>query len=228
MLKVKTIAALVAAPVLFSATANAASYVTFAAGEAFPRNVHLDGTLSGSGNQIDVNLKNGEQLSVAVGYEMPQMQLWGTSPRVEFEYSYRDFNVDTISSTLVTSVTGAGGNIDVSTFLVNAYADIDMLPLPWVKPYVGIGLGAGFVKPSISYSDGTDTTNISDSKTVLASQLVGGVAYDFNKQIAFFADVRYLYTSKFKSDVQVAGTSVGTVKDNISAASVNLGVKYTF
>ena len=119
-----------------------------------------------------------------VGYQ------WGPMFRTDLRFDY-GFNYDL----------GAGEEASIGTATVNAYID---MPIDFVlKPYVGAGVGYGFVNAG----NGLDQDG-------LAAALTGGVTFDVSQGVA--VDVGYRFRNIFGED------------DDIQDHAVTGGLRFKF
>lgn len=82
------------------------------------------------------------------------------------------------------------GSVDTLFLMANAYYDFDFIG-PF-KPYVGAGVGIGFV--DVEYAPSA-TTIIDDRTASFAYQAMAGAAYELSRTIDLFAQYRYRATT---------------------------------
>ena len=107
----------------------------------------------------------------------------------------------------------AAGEGDVRTVFLMANAIIDFDNSSPFTPYVGGGVGVGFV--DVNYAPSA-TTIIDDSSTQFAYQVMGGVEYEVSPKTSLFAGYRYRATS----DAEVNASLFSAAFDVENSASV--------
>jgi len=130
--------------------------------------------------------------------------------RVEFEFGYKEADVDKFTVPGFGSVSGASSDAQVLSYMANAYYDIKTNS-PFT-PYIGVGLGllnGEFKDPDFKEDD-----------TVFGYQFAVGAAYNFNKNVAF--DVSYRFQGA-ASDFEVGASEISYMSSNIMA-----GLRYNF
>ncbi|EFA74452.1 hypothetical protein CRD_00036 [Raphidiopsis brookii D9] len=162
-----------------------------------PASNYWYGSLSGGfGSQSDVDLKalgikvasvssNGAfSFNGAAGYQFEQV-------RAELEVGNQFF-----SAKEVTAINGSSqlisGNLSATTILINGYYDIPTGSK--FRPYVGGGLGLGFIRGKIKYPNGNSDDSDGDS---FAYQLKAGVQYEITKKGNVFGELKYSSISSY-------------------------------
>ncbi len=150
-----------------------------------------------------------------VGYDFYQQS--DTPIRAEIEYAFR--------GNLYNSEAGPGYTADthynMQTLLVNFY--YDFYNESAFTPYVGAGIGAGFITGEYNYNIGGNKLKGELDDTVLAWNVGAGVGYAINEQIT--ADLGYRYLSTTNSNKEAAGYDLKTYT---SAHEVSVGVRFNF
>lgn len=152
-------------------------YIGGAAGADFA----VDSTASGGGHSGTVRYDVGPTGSLSAGYGFGAI-------RAEVEGTYLSNDVSGVGGA---GLSNPGGYARTWGFLVNGFYDINT-GTPFT-PYLGVGIGAGFVHASLTSSnkgtiyDGDDTT--------FAYQGIAGVSYAVTPQLSLTADYRYLATT---------------------------------
>ncbi len=77
------------------------------------------------------------------------------------------------------------------------YYDFPALVDP-LNPFLGAGLGYGWVKADLSSSGPNMATSFNGSNSVFAYQVSGGIAYDFAENFGLNILYRYLATERAK------------------------------
>lgn len=208
---------------------------TTGAGTTIPSGTVLpDGTPVGWSTEFDTGLA----ASLAAGLRLGVM-------RAEAEVAYQGNDVDTHrgvtaagidlstedAGVLVTGAPNLGTSVEDlvadgqgklrTTFLMaNAYFDVPTNSP--VTPYIGAGLGIGFV--DVEYSP-TATEIIDDQQTAFAYQIMAGLAFEATEQAEVVLGYRYRATS----DVEVDASLFSAEFDIENASSVlDIGLRYTF
>ncbi len=142
------------------------------------------------------------------------------SIRAEVEGAYARNDVDHIGGA---SLGNVGGSARTWSAMVNGFYDFKT-GTPWT-PYIGGGIGVGFVHASLSGTrpPGTAIGVYSGSDTTFAYQGIGGVSYALSPQLKLTADYRYFATT------DASFTSNGA-KWNVENANhiVTVGLRWTF
>jgi opacity protein-like surface antigen len=124
--------------------------------------------------------------------------------RVEFEFGYKNADVDRVEL-LGLSVPITSSDLTVMSYMVNGYYDLK-INSP-VTPYFGAGIGV--INGELD----------NDDDTVFGYQLIAGVAFNVNKNVAI--DLSYRFQGS--SDFSMGGTDVSYMSSNIMA-----GLRYHF
>lgn len=121
----------------------------------------------------------------------------------------------------VADLVAAGrGSVDTTFAMANLYYDFNA----WsgFTPYVGGGIGAGFV--NVDYSP-SDVQIVDDDATVLAYQVIAGASYDVSDRIELFAQYRYRATEDVETEVSLFDADL----DIENRASVlEAGMRFSF
>ena len=149
-------------------------------------------TISGFGT-FDFDVDPGFVAGVAIGVALENHL------RFEGEFGYHGSSIDDAQF----FVPGESLDIDVFSVMANGYYDLDLNgPL---KPYVGAGLGFGFIHAeSENFLGFTDT----DTDVGFAYQLMAGVAFDVSPRAAITLGYRYFGTTD--PDFSVGGANFDT------------------
>ncbi|WP_170329641.1 outer membrane protein [Ruegeria arenilitoris] len=186
----------------------------------------FSGTVNGSSQSVDADFDTGYGLGIAVGTEIPQWSNNQIGTRVELELSYREGDVDGVNFS--GNGPAAEGNIsgDVAQTSLFANVLVDFKQAGAFTPYVGLGLGATYSDVDFAYGPGV---SLDDSDTNFAAQIIAGVAYEIDSNVALTLDTRYSRAFDVSSErLAPNGASTGTVEDDIDAFSVNVGLRYGF
>lgn len=177
-------------------------YIAGSLGAAFTSDAdYTDPTSSGS-----FELDTGMVFSGALGLRLTE------SIRAEFELSYRETDVDTLT---VTGVGSGSVNGDLKTLsgMVIGYYDFDLGTA--ISPYLSAGVGIARHDAEIS---GNGVT-LSNDDTVLAYQIGVGGSYAVNDTWDFTAGYRYLGS---------ADPEFGNVDSEFDGHDVRIGFRYNF
>ncbi|MBY0568491.1 MAG: outer membrane beta-barrel protein [Hyphomonadaceae bacterium] len=208
---------------------------TTGAGTTIPAGTVLP---SGTGLGWTTEFDEGYALSAAIGRRFGPF-------RGELELAYQDNDVDTHNG-----VTVGGGNIDaedagvlitgspnlgvtvgelvddgqgsVDTTFLFANGYYDFTPVGPVTPYIGAGVGVGFV--NVDYSP-SGVTIVDDDATVFAYQLIGGASFDISERTALFAQYRYRATEDVETDVSLFDANLDIEN---RASIIEAGVRFRF
>jgi opacity protein-like surface antigen len=159
------------------------------------------------------------------------------TPRVEFEYAWRDNDVSDFGAE--GSVGPGTGTLKANGWMVNALFDFRFRSR--FVPYAGFGLGSQRVEANDIRRDISDpaccTAIINGKDDSGAWQAIAGVAFEATPQLAVTLDYRYLQTF---NDVQF-GYKAGCVPDGSACArlpgqtearytsqTLSIGLRYTF
>jgi OmpA-OmpF porin, OOP family len=167
-------------------------------------NFHERSNIRGSGVNQTASYKLGWAAMGAIGYA------FGGGPRAELEVSYRDNKANALGAGAGPGL--AGTRPDMRTIGVMGNFVYDFLNPTGFTPYVGAGLGSGFVRVGGG----------SGSQTRFAYQFLAGGAYEVIPDMTMFLDYRYFGTSKVRRDVP----GVGTVEMTNRNHTVMAGLRY--
>lgn len=150
-----------------------------------------------SGSTSTAEFKTGYGFNASAGYNFDPV-------RVEFEFGYKQADVDNFSSGSGLTP-GSGSDATFISYMANAYYDFKNSSQ--ITPYVGAGIGAlngEFRDPDFKSDD-----------TVFGYQLIAGVAYNVTQNVAL--DLSYRFQSA-ASDFKIAtGTEVSYMSSNVVA-----------
>lgn len=180
-------------------------YVEARVGYAVPSDSKADSTTT---NQ-SLNLDNGFTGAGALGHDFDGFF------RTEFEYAYRDGDLDTVSG-----VAGAG-TLDVTTYMANIIAELESSDSAFT-PFVGIGLGAATIDGDGAATIAGDTINEDD--TAFAYQGIAGLAYAASQNLSFTGTYTYMAVPE-----ATLATSAGTAVDvDYASHSFLFGLRWSF
>ena len=188
----RLITAVVVALVLMAGSAQAAGQkIYFAASAGLNQLMEIDDA------GVTADFDPGYGFTFALGMDAGQF-------RVEGEIGYRSADIDDLG-VAVFGFTGPGnGDISVLSFMANGYYDFERPNSP-LTPYVGAGLGI-----IDSDLDGTGPFfRVTGGNTNLAYQLMLGLAYAMNSNVALTAGYRFLGTFAFDENVMINELNLG-------------------
>jgi len=198
-------AALIAGAAVMGAAPSAAQwYVEGQAGANIPNDSELDGT----GFNVDAEIDTGAVGLLTIGYDYDSLF------RTGLELGYRTGEIDNVGS-----VSGQG-DVDVLTGMINLFFDFDV-GQPAFEPFLGFGLGVAQVD-----ADGVNPVNgqtINDDDIGFAGQLLAGLAYNINDNLALTGTYSFLYVPDL--EYSLAG---GDVESDYSSHSILVGLRYRF
>lgn len=127
---------------------------------------------------------------------------------------------EALGTDVQTLVADGQGSIKTWYGMINGFYDFDVDDR--ITPYLGVGVGVGFV--DVDYSPSA-VAIIDDSSTQFAYQVMGGLAYQLNDQTELFAGYRYRATMDAEQDVSLfpASLDIGN-----SASIVETGIRFSF
>jgi len=182
-----------------TSTFAAGPYIGAAGGLSIVHDGDVD--VSGLGS-ADVEYDTGYGFNVSAGYNFEPA-------RVEFEFGYKNADVDKIS--------GPGGSLSITdtdvtvmSYMVNGF--LDLKADDKITTYIGAGIG--MLNGEID-SDGEEVDD-----TQFGYQLIVGAAYNINKNIALDLSYRFQHVP---SDFEKDDVSIEYMSSNIMA-----GIRYNF
>ena len=174
-------------------------------GYSIPSSVDAAGNIGGSAtvdDSADLELDNGLGLGALFGYDYGAL-------RAEAEVAYRQYDNDKYKSLVLDGTTAADMSADGETGLLSVMGNViyDYENGSVLTPYVGVGLGAGWV-----FVDGGNDAGF-------AYQGILGAKLAIDENLAAFVDYRYLATTNVKA---------GTVDGSLTTQNIQAGLVYTF
>ena len=189
-------------------------YVKGFGGATWPSN--LDITLKEGGERIarpSLDYDTGYTLGAAVGAAFtPNISM-------EIEYAYRSADVTaTDRDDDDESGQGEAGDTSANAFMFNALYVFDgMGATGAIQPYLGGGIGGANVETSIPGQN-------YDADTLLAYQLIGGVGYELNPNVSFYAEGRWFPMKSGKFD----GPGGDSFDGDFETFDLLIGMRYVF
>lgn len=174
---------------------------------------------------IDQYSQNSVGGGIFVGYDFyPQFQV---PMRAELEYAIRSNMTKTWSQSVEGGTASFKGEWGLQTLFANAYWDFHNST--GFTPYIGAGLGMGFIKTRYSADvDGDgDSDSLTQYDTVFAWNAGAGCSYAFTENLS--ADLAYRYVglgyTEVNQRVDDNKVSLGIAPN---ANEFSLGLRYTF
>lgn len=196
---------LAATPAVVATTAQAQGlYIGIGGGYSMPQDSDLEGT----GINTDVEFDGGGTLHGMFGYA------FDNGFRAELESGYRDSDIDQVGAL------NGQGSFSVLHLMVNGLYDFKTGTK--FVPYVGAGIGAGFINADGGAVGGVNIND--DNDTVLAYQGILGVAYRFHDQADAYLDYRYMSTL----DSEFTTTTGVSVESDYTDHRIMAGLRFYF
>jgi opacity protein-like surface antigen len=219
--KQASLAAAVAIAALAGAT-GAASAQAFSLGEVYVKGFggatwpsNLDVTLKEDGERIarpSFDYDTGYALGAAVG------AAFTPNITMEIEYAYRSADVSITDRDDDDESGRANGDTSANAVMFNALYVFDgMGATGAIQPYLGGGIGGANVETSVPGQN-------YDADTLLAYQLIGGVGYELNPNLSFYAEGRWFQTESGKFD----GPGGDSFDGEFETFDLLVGMRYVF
>ena len=208
-------------------------YISGFVGAAFTTDSDFSGIVTPPGGpqtaavSFDTDVKFGGSLGVQLG----SFAVEGFSPRIEAEVSYLSSDADTIDFTGngPGNENNVGGDITRTLLMANALFDINTGTA--ITPYIGGGVGAAFTDVDIVYGGPVGAPppiRFTQNDTNFAAQAIVGASFDLSENTAFFVDGRYTQIFNVNGARFNPAGLTGTIEDDVSDVSVNLGIRVSF
>lgn len=117
-------------------------------------------------------------------------------------------------------VANGRGSVETTFLMANVYYDFNQYGA--LTPYVGAGVGAGFV--NVEYAP-SGVGIVDDDDIVLAYQLVAGASYEINDRTALFAQYRYRATADVETNVDLFPATLDVEN---RASVIEAGLRFNF
>lgn len=162
-----------------------------------------------------------------VGYDFKVV--YHVPVRAELDYTYRSDAKMNTSTYIFSSISGTAGGeyeddhfkIKNSTLMVNGY--YDFYNSTGFTPYVGLGVGASFVKYKVEQQN----YDYSFSKTHFAWAAMAGVSYQIDSNLVASAEYRYLDSGKIK-DTTTEEHITDKWSTKLYSHDITIGIRYLF
>ncbi len=191
--------------------ANEALYVEVQTGVS----VLADSDISGLGLAGEAAFDTGFVVGGAIGYRLFD------NLRAEANLRYRKADVDKVTSGAVT-LKGVG-DVGILTLMANVYVDFDFGYA--IKPYIGGGIGIGFVDVDKGSSN---ILIVDDNETEFAWNLMAGASYRVFENADLTFGYRYLGTTDLKLEATRVGFGSSKLNAEIAVHEVLFGLRYGF
>ena len=192
-------------------TADDALYVEIQPGVS----ILADSDISGLGLSGEAEFDTGFVIGGALGYRIFD------NLRAEANLSYRQADVDKVTSGAV--VLEGAGDASVLALMANVYIDFDFGYA--VKPYIGGGIGVGFIDVDKGSSN---ILIVDDEATEFAWNIMAGASYRVLENIDLSLGYRYLGTTDPDLDATLVGFGTGKLNAEITVHEVLFGLRYNF
>lgn len=198
-------------------------YVQGFAGYTFADDANFAGVIGGAPQSVFTEFDDGYNIGGSVGYRfLPKGSSIGLRGEVELSFGENDADAFNFSGNGPGFEPNADGDVSTTLLLANAFVDFDTGGK--LTPYIGGGIGAGFVDFGLVYGPGVTITG---SDEVFAAQLIAGVSYEINDRTSIFGDVRYLQAYDVEG-VRTSPGGVALVSDDLNRTALNVGVRFNF
>ena len=174
-----------------------------------------DSDISGLGLSGEAEFDTGFVIGGALGYRIFD------NLRAEANLSYRQADVDKVTSGAV--VLEGAGDASVLALMANVYVDFDFGYA--VKPYIGGGIGVGFIDVDKGSSN---ILIVDDEATEFAWNIMAGASYRVLENIDLSLGYRYLGTTDPDLDATLVGFGTGKLNAEITVHEVLFGLRYNF
>ncbi|CUH85865.1 Outer membrane protein W [Thalassovita mediterranea] len=226
MLKHSLIGATLIASAALAAPASAQDWYGSAfLGYSYADDLDYSGTIGAGPQTVETDLDESASFGITIGREFGSIG-GNASLRGEIELSYRSNDVTAVdfSGNGAGNEANPGGDISSTFLLANAIVDFDTGSA--FTPYVGAGIGVGFIEQNVIYGPTSNVTIRGDDEAFTA-QLIAGASYEISETTSLFGDVRYA-RSYDVTGTRTSPAGVATVSDDLSSTSVNFGVRFKF
>lgn len=165
----------------------------------------------------DLDFESGYGIGASLGYTPETNSAFFNNTRFEFEYYYRNNELDELSA-------ATGGSSQISddltsdSYMINAYYDFDFGTT--LSPYVGAGAGITELELNIP------SIGLADEDSVFAYQLMAGVSWAPESLLNTALHVGYRYLDA--SDPDFSTTAGGTLDHEYELHSIEAGARFRF
>ncbi len=174
---------------------------------AFGGYAYIPGNISKTNNSLTYNhvvYESGFDAGGAIGFKSNPM-------RYEGEITYlkgntEKFRIDNVQQT------GVGGYNQAILGLMNVYYDFPGLLAPSLQPYIGAGLGYGWIQSILNATGPSLQTHFVAESSAFAYQGTAGISFNFAENYSLNVGYRYVGTNHlfaFGNNFQVQMATVG-------------------
>ena len=198
--------AILASSISYSATPIDGWYGAVFGGYSYvPNNIN---TNNNGWWRTNSSYQSGYDAGAAFGFKSTPM-------RYEGELSYLNANLRKFNINYVPQ-TGVSGYSEAILAMANVYYDFPNW-LDSISPYIGVGIGYGWVNAQLNSTGPVLTTQFSGENSVFAYQASAGLSYNFSENYALSLGYRYVATER-----------VANLGHNFQTQMANLGAVYRF
>ena len=208
---------LVAAPAL-AAGPNSPWYVTGFAGYTQPDDYHFDfiNNTTGARFPYKASLDDGYSVGAAAGYRINEYF------RAEGEYAYSntDFGNSYRSPTFIGQ--NPNGDVTIQTLMANVWLGTK---LGAVKPYIGGGIGYGWVDGNLKVTNGAGN-QLGGDDSGFAYQLGAGLGFQLTNNLDLDLGYRWKKVNDIKLKSKINGFHLSS--DDFTTQTLQLGLTWRF
>ena len=182
---------------------------------------------------VDVDFSSSYTVGGAIGYQLPFSYLGVFYPRLEVEVSYLDNNV--ADGSFNGGAQNFSGDQETLFIYVNNYSDIKFSPDQRFVPYIGGGLGVGFVESNILYappSASAATFGVIGDDAAFAGHVAAGASYALADGLEVYSEGRYFRIQDVALERRFIGGGAdlfnAEVEDDIDGFTVTGGLRWRF
>lgn len=207
-------------------------YYSVFLGAGFTQDTDFSGVVTPPGGQQSVDIDFGSDFNFggSIGMYLPY-DSGSFTPRVELELSHLSSDADSLDFTGNGPGNENNTDGDYSRTLLMVNAIVDFQTHGVLRPYAGAGIGAAFSDIDIVYGGppgAPPPIRFEDSDTNFAAQAILGATIDISSGTSLFFDGRYTRVFGVEGDRFNPGGLTGTIEDDVSNFSLNLGLKVDF
>ena len=182
---------------------------------------------------VDTEFSSSYTVGGALGYQLPFTYFGVFHPRLEVEVSYLENTV--AGGSFNGGAQNFSGDQETLFLYLNNYSDIKLSPDQRFVPYVGGGLGVGFVDSKILYfpaSAGAPTFGVIGDDAAFAGHVAAGASYALDGGLELYSEGRYFRIQNVDLERRFIGGGAdlfnGDVEDDIEGFTVTGGLRWRF
>jgi opacity protein-like surface antigen len=199
----------------------------------------IDGTVTGTIFEYDAKASVGNQSAnsfggaMALGYNFDKQ--FNVPLRTEIEYAV--FSEAETEMKVKSNSLGATGTfkqtVDIDTLFVNAYVDLAFVKDAVAVPYVGAGVGVGFIDANIKEKNNVVDDNTwrdagSKSHTNFAWNVGGGVGFNCTDNITLDVGYRFVDLGSVNTQTRIIDEDIVRGNADIHQHQFSTGVRFSF